>query len=352
MNNIFAIGLPFLINIILIPILIFLAHKYSWYDETNHRKIHSGEMPRIGGIGIFLSVFLGGAAFTLIYGSDIELFFRHTGDFIPLFIGVCIIHFVGLLDDFANLRARYKLWIQIGVALMVIFTKNYNSFTYLTFIDSSFLLKGIGFLISFIWIVGIINSINLIDGMDGLSGGVSAIAFFFMGLTSLVLGNTIGALLSFLVFGGVLGFLFYNFPPAKIFMGDSGSLFLGTMAALLPFYTLSGASLGYITIILAASFLIIPILDTFSAIIRRISRNKPFYTPDQDHLHHKLLYCGFRTHSILIIMYGITAAASLGVYWRVITRSFLSLFFILLVWIITIGFFFFIDKKFRSLKAD
>ncbi|MFP4180152.1 MAG: MraY family glycosyltransferase [Spirochaetaceae bacterium] len=351
MISVLAIGLPFLINILIIPFLIFLAHRYAWYDHSNHRKIHTGEMPRIGGIGIFLSFFLGGVLLFILHESELGFAFHWLKDFSPLILAVFAVHLVGLLDDFTNLRARHKLWIQIAVALFIVSTKNYSSFTFLTFAETSFPGPIIGFIVSFIWIVGVTNSINLIDGMDGLAGGVTCLAFFFMGLTALYLENTTGTLLSFLLFGSVVGFLFFNLPRAKIFMGDSGSLFLGIMAALLPFYSLSDNLQGPIKILMAASFLIIPIMDTLIAVIRRTKRKKPFYTPDQEHLHHKLLYCGFKTRHILFIMYGITTAASGGVYWWVTHPSRSALLFILLVWIASAVFFYVMNRKFRAAQA-
>ncbi len=339
---------PFIINFSLIPLLIHIAHSNDWYDQVNQRKIHSGDMPRIGGVGIFLSTLIGGIVVTLLYGHEASSFFSNLRLYAPLFASVFIIHIIGLLDDFANLRARYKLIAQILIGVVIVFSGRQFETLAIPFFDVSFDLGFAGPLLTLFWVVGITNAINLIDGLDGLSSGVSAIGFFFLGLIALALDYPFGAVVGFLVFGSSLAFLYYNYPPARIFMGDSGSLYLGVMAAVLPFYTLQPAKSNGYLLLLAATIFIIPIFDTLAAILRRRRKGLAFYMPDQEHLHHKLLAFGLSNKAILAVVYGITILASLSVYWWVLSAKILAMGAILLVWIATLLFFLVLHYKRRT----
>lgn len=283
-----------LINVILIPLLLKLAHKFQWYDEIDNRKIHIGEIPRIGGIGISISFFLPVLTIPL-------LFTQPTGIFWSLFIGSLIINIVGILDDFTNLRPLYKVVGQIAATLIVIFSGNFFSSFYIPFFNVTVESVFFGQVITLIWIIGVTNAINLIDGMDGFSGSITAVISLVMGITAIISGNYTQALILFILFGSISGFFIYNFPPAKLFMGDSGSLFIGFLLACMPVFTFYDDFSAY-SLMLGISFLIIPIYDTLGAIIRRKIRGVPFHTPDMDHLHHKLLVIGF-SEKIIIFSY-------------------------------------------------
>lgn len=352
MIYVFAIAVPFALNFLMLPFLIHVAHKYSWYDHVNHRKVHSGEMPRIGGVGIFIATLLSGAGLIIIFDHGPGSIMEQLRLYLPLFFSVLFIHVVGLLDDFANLRARYKLWLQVAIALfIVVIGRHFEAFR-LPFSETIVDLSFFGPVLTFLWIIGITNAINLIDGIDGLSGGVSSLAFFFIGLSALALGNEVGALVAFLGFGSTLAFLFFNFPPAKIFMGDSGSLFLGIMASLLPFYAFPAEETEGMVLALTVTPFIIPILDTISAILRRIRKRMAFYIPDQEHIHHKLLDRGYSTRVILIIMYGITLLASLSAYWYVVSNSYAAMAVMLVVWAATAGWFITLHYRRQSKIAE
>jgi len=304
------------LNAVIIPLLIKLAVRYDWYDNENERKIHTGNIPRIGGLGIAVSFF----AVILLFFSVKGLLFGNTSllhsflsGYWAFFLGAAVISMIGLLDDFTDLRPLYKLFAQIAMALFIIFSGYYFKSFYIPFFDITLNSILLGKIITFIWIVGITNAVNLIDGLDGLSGGTTGIAAFFIGLTAYATGNMNQAVLVFILFGSIAGFLLYNFPPAKLFMGDSGSLFIGFVLSILPLYTLKGAITPY-TPILSISFLFVPILDTLAAIIRRKIKRVPFHSPDREHLHHKLLAIGFSTRKVLVIIYSVTFILSLTAY--------------------------------------
>ena len=295
----------FIANLILTPILIRLSHTNKWYDEIDHRKIHEGDIPRIGGFGIFISFCFGSLVmfvlnrFVFAHASDIEPFRAYW----PLFVGMLLIHALGLVDDFINVKPWIKIVVEVLAAVLVIIF-GYPLLT-MAFpeIGISFRLGPFSYAVSLVWIIGMTNAMNLVDGLDGLAGGISAIAALSIGVISLALGNYITASMGLILFGSIVGFLVFNFPPAKIFMGDGGSLFLGFTVATLPFFGNHDPVRASLLLITAITVSLVPILDTFSSMLRRAINRKPFYHPDRAHLHHKLLDIGLKNHSILIIIY-------------------------------------------------
>ncbi len=341
------------LNIILIPFLIKLAHKYKWYDDVNGRKIHSGKIPRIGGVGIAASFFVISIIFfgiiSFIPGSGEMFSFSFITGYWAFFLGAVLVNIIGLLDDFTNLRPLYKLFSQIIIAIVIILTGHYFKNFYIPFFNITLTNLSLGKFITLVWIVGITNAVNLIDGMDGLSSGTMGIAAFFIGLTAFVTGNINQAIVVFILFGSLAGFLIYNFPPAKLFMGDSGSLFIGFVLAVLPLYSLTGSITPY-TLILSISFLFIPTIDTLAAIIRRKIKKVPFHSPDKEHLHHKLLALGFSTKQVLFTAYVITLILSLFSFLFALTgnKNFITV--LLFLWVIFTILLAFISRKVKELK--
>ena len=216
-----------LVNTIFTPILIKLSHKYGWYDTNDHRKIHKGDIPRIGGLGIFISFGLALLLFLIICKyTEINLNevskYRHTS----LFAGFFIITALGVIDDFISIRAWMKFLIQISAALIVSAGGFNFQFFYIPFVAFNIPLNIFSHILTVFWIISLCNAINLIDGIDGLAGGVSAIAVFFYGIIFYITGNYTAAALSFSLLGGILGFLVFNFPPAKIFMEIQAAYYL------------------------------------------------------------------------------------------------------------------------------
>jgi UDP-GlcNAc:undecaprenyl-phosphate GlcNAc-1-phosphate transferase len=219
-----------------------------------------------------------------------------------LILAFALCHFTGLYDDFKNLRARYKLLLQTTAALILVLFG--FKFHVIAFPGSSLLLGPLTYPLSLIWIVGVTNAVNMIDGMDGLAGGVVAIAAFTYGVIYATVGNAAAALSAFALAGAIGGFLLHNYPPAKIFMGDSGSLFLGISLAVLPllhrgkFPEVAGFLPG-VTLVL------IPVFDVFTSMVRRTKRGVSVMSPDKEHLHHKLMSLGFEQRTTLLIVYSI-----------------------------------------------
>ncbi len=292
-----------LVNTLFTPLLIKLSHKFGWYDSNDHRKIHKGDIPRIGGLGIFVSfgitilLFLIICKFTSINLNEISKY-RHTS----LFTGFFIITALGIVDDFISIRAWMKFFIQISAALIVSAGGFNFQFFYIPFTEYSIPLYLFSHALTVFWIISLCNAINLIDGIDGLAGGVSAIAVLFYGIIFYITGNYTAAGLSFSLLGAITGFLVFNFPPAKIFMGDSGSLLLGFSLAVIPLVN-NRPPVSTAVLFLPLILLIIPILDMIAAMLRRKRRGVPIFSPDREHIHHKLMDFGLSNKKILFTIY-------------------------------------------------
>ncbi len=286
----------------LTPKIIRLANRFHWFDPPEERKIHTGQIPRLGGIAIVssltISAIVAPAVASWIMKKDISPF-KYMLPNSMLAIGALLIFAVGLIDDFRNISARKKLLAQILAGLLACAGGAKINFFMLPFIWYKVELGLWAWPITVFWIVAIVNAMNMIDGMDGLSGTIAGMACLTYGLVLILQSNYLLAILSFALMGSILGFLMYNYPPAQIFMGDSGSMFLGFFLAVIPLAAEpdSGGSL-----VLPITMLVIPIIDVIAAIIRRGRDKIPFFEPDRSHMHHKLLRMGFDERRILSLV--------------------------------------------------
>ena len=292
------------------PPIIDFARKRKYFDGHDERKIHNGEIPRLGGIGIafgFMGTILAFAALenSLLDGVS------HGMRVLPLIVSGLAVLALGLVDDFRNLKAMLKLTIQTAAALLVM-SAGYRFKTVMVPWGGGFFDFGVfSWPITLIWIIGVMNAVNLIDGMDGLAAGISAIASTTFGTMLFLGGDTVGGIFGFALAGAALGFLAYNKPPASIFMGDSGSLFLGFCLSVLPLLgqTDHGAPIGFLA---SATVLAVPILDTFMAIWRRKRAGVSFYTADRGHMHHRLQAFGLGNKAVLAVVYSVCVVLSLA----------------------------------------
>ena len=291
------ITIPLIFVALIIPIIKKIAHHVGALDIPNERKVHKKPMPRLGGLGIYLGFLLG----YMIFGE-------HTAMMNSILIGSFILLITGIFDDIKPLKAKHKVIGQFLAALIVtwygnILLQDVSLFgLYLNF-------GVLSYLITILFILGCINCMNLIDGLDGLAGGISSIFFLSIGIIAYIQGRVgLSVVLTFIMLGSTLGYLIHNFYPAKIFMGDSGSMFLGFMMAvitLLGFKTIITSS-----IIVPLCIMIVPILDTLFAIIRRKLKGESIDTPDKSHIHHQLLKRNFSQKTTVLIIYLITALFS------------------------------------------
>lgn len=296
---VFAFVAAFLTSILITPLIIKLAHKVGAVDQPNYRKVHERVMPRLGGLAIFCGViagyFVGG-----LYNAKI------TG----ITVGALIVIVLGVLDDKFELSAKTKLFGQLMAAAAVVGSGLMIDFITIPFVGT-FDLGLWSYPVTVFWIIAIMNAINLIDGLDGLSAGISAIVIGTIAILAGLAGKSLILMLSLILLGSTIGFLFHNFHPAKIFMGDTGSLFLGYSISILSLLGLY-KSVTLFSFIVPIIILGVPIFDTTYAIIRRIVNKKPISSPDKSHLHHRLLALGLshRTTVLCIYAFGILFSVS------------------------------------------
>ena len=344
----FALGL----NLVAIPTILRIAHRFKWYDLPNHRKIHTGLIPRLGGPGMYLS-FLCAALLTpilvaLISGGAVTVGYHLR--FVSLFLGVSLIQATGLIDDFRPIKALLKFFLQLLAAIIVTaggFLIRSLTLPYL----GSLSLGLFAYPVTVLWLVGISNAVNLIDGMDGLAGGISAFAALSMGIIALIQGAAVTSVLCFALFGAILGFLVFNFPPAKIFMGDSGSLFLGFCLAVFPLVGGISKVSAFGTLLVPVTLLTIPILDISTSVIRRLRNKVSIIHPDKEHIHHKLLNMGLNQRQILWVLYGFSLYLSVVAITTVILPREVNVYLILVVWagsLLGYGLLYYVNTRQRS----
>jgi len=261
-------------------------------DEEGHRHIHKNVTPKLGGLAIFFGFLLS----YMIFGEPSALMNS-------ILIGSFIIIITGLIDDVKSIRAREKFIGQLAAASVVTFyggllLQDLSAFGF--YIDFGIL----SYPITIFFIVACINCVNLIDGLDGLAGGISAIYYLTIGIISLITGSLgLEVILTFIMFGAVLGFLVHNFHPATVFAGDSGAMFMGFMISVIALLGFKNVTLT--SLIIPILILAIPILDTLFAILRRKLKGESIATPDKSHIHHQLLNMQFSYRATVLIIYGI-----------------------------------------------
>jgi UDP-GlcNAc:undecaprenyl-phosphate GlcNAc-1-phosphate transferase len=294
-----------LISLVLTPLVKRFAFWVGAVDAPNHRKVHTRIMPRLGGLAIFLAFV--GAYF--IVSPAFNTFNRDAA--MGLLLGGLVIVITGALDDRFQLSPKWKLFGQLIAAGIVVAFGLRIDFLNVPFVHAWNLIAWISIPLTVFWIVGVTNAINLIDGLDGLSAGVSGIATATIMVVALMMGESgvTVVLLSAVLLGSIVGFLFYNFHPAKIFMGDSGALFLGFSLATFSIMGFKQATL--ISFLVPLLILGVPLSDTFFAILRRYVNKMPISAPDKSHLHHCLLQLGFSHRKTVLIIYGISAVFGL-----------------------------------------
>jgi UDP-GlcNAc:undecaprenyl-phosphate GlcNAc-1-phosphate transferase len=283
----------FVLSFFFTPVARQLAFKLGILDiPKDDRKVHKEPIPYLGGAAIYAS-----AIFTMLIFSELDK------TSVSIMIGGTVVFLIGLIDDIKDISPKLKLAGQIIAAMIAVYGG--AKINYITNPIPGYnviYLEHFATPISILWIVGITNTINLVDGLDGLASGVAAISASTMMFMASISGFDYILLECAVIAGSSLGFLPYNFNPAKIFMGDTGSLFLGYMLAVISI-------LGFLKTVTLAAIIImvlvlgIPLFDTFFAIVRRIRNKKPIMEADRGHVHHRLLAKGFTQRQTVLILY-------------------------------------------------
>ena len=294
-QTMFSFLLAFVVAFTATPFVKKLAYKIGAVDvPKDSRRMHKTPKARLGGLAIFVAFLVSVCLFTKVPRPVLGIIF-----------GALIIVVVGIFDDIDPLSAKFKFCIQTVAAIMpVCFGVVIERLSVPEFINSAGVIElgWVGYPLTVLWIVAVTNALNLIDGLDGLAIGVATISSITLLCISLILGDALVVVLTAALSGACLGFFPYNFNPAKLFMGDTGALFLG--------YTLSTISVlglfkGYAIISVAVPILILalPIFDTSFAILRRLKNHQPIMAPDRGHLHHKLIDSGLSQKQAVAVIY-------------------------------------------------
>ena len=276
-----------------------MAIKAGALDAPDDRKVHKKPRPRMGGIAIYLG-------FVLAVLASMHV----SREIVGLLLGGTVIMMVGIIDDMYQLSAKVKLLGQIAAAMVLVafhirIEWLTNPFGEMLYVDR------FSVPLTILWVVGLTNTVNLIDGLDGLAAGVSTIASITILLVALQQNFWTVAILTAALAGAALGFLQHNFNPAKIFMGDTGSMFLGYMLAAVSILgtVKSAATIALVVPIMALG---LPIMDTAFAILRRYRNGRPIFKPDKGHLHHRLLDLGLTQKQAVLLMYVISGCLGIS----------------------------------------
>ena len=299
------------------PVVRWFVLRVGVIDRPSDRKVHANATPTLGGIGIFLGFVAAGAAAAFM--PEFRAVFTDTSELFGIGAGAVVIFALGVVDDLRPLPAPVKLAGQVFAAGIVFLSGVKMEFFLMPDGGAISLSEDVSVLVTVFWLVAMINAVNLIDGLDGLAAGICAIAAssFFVYTFQLALRQGLGAtpsapLVAIMVVGVALGFLRYNFHPASIFMGDSGSMLLGlvmgsaTVVGIgqtqLP-ESASEVILAYVPLLVPALVVALPLLDGILAVIRRARRRVSIFHADKEHLHHRLMDLGHGHRQAVIVMY-------------------------------------------------
>jgi UDP-GlcNAc:undecaprenyl-phosphate GlcNAc-1-phosphate transferase len=307
-----------LLAMIITPLIIYIARRFNMVDKPDVRRVHTAPVGRIGGLAIFIPVM----------AVNLFIFFRDSiarpadiqaGKIWVLFIAATFIFLVGLIDDIRHLRAKVKFLCQIAAAAAIC-AAGYRIGTVSITENLSVNFGIFSWPLTILWIVGITNAVNLIDGLDGLAAGLSAVACGVLAVLSIYFGQPLMTVLSLSLLGALTGFLYFNFNPAKVFMGDCGSLFLG--------FTIASASImcaaktqAVVSLALPVLALGIPIFDTLISVLRRFLERRSLFSPDKEHFHHRLLALGLKQRHVVLGAYLVTLLATGFGMFMIVTRS-------------------------------
>lgn len=318
-----AFVVALVVSLAAIPLARRLSFRLGAVSRPGGRNVNMEPMPRLGGLAIFAALWI--AVFALYFADPVVRvgIGAHTNRLFAALGGTSLMLIVGALDDWRGVGAWYKLFAQVGAGVIA-YAGNLRidvvAVPFLGNVDMGVLAVPL----TVLWIVGVVNAINLIDGLDGLAAGI----VFFASITNFVVAymfdSTLVGLIMVATLGAVLGFLFYNFNPARIFMGDSGSYALGYVLAITAIAAPFQKASATVSLLVPIVALGVPIVDTLFAMFRRVLERRPIFSPDRGHIHHRLLDMGITHRRAVLIIYGASVSLciaaiviSLGRDWQV-----------------------------------
>ncbi len=290
MEYFWGIIIAYLVVITVVPYVIKFAYRIGAVDIPSERKVHSVPVPRIGGLAIFIG-----------YITSILMFFPSSELRTGIIISSSIIVVLGILDDLYNISPKQKLLGQLVAAIVLVFHGVQIGFLTNPF-GGTIYLGYFAIPLTIFWIIGVTNAVNLIDGLDGLAAGTSAISAIVLSIVAFSQGISSIGFMALILAASCVGFLWYNFNPAKIFMGDTGSMLLGLNLAVISVMSVT-KSIAVLSIFVPIIILGVPLFDTLFAIIRRYQKNQPIFKADKEHLHHCLLNKGLSHKKTVLFIY-------------------------------------------------
>lgn len=307
-----AFGFSFVVAAVLAPLVARIAHRHKLFDQPDAvRKLHGRAVPRLGGIAV-VTAFFAPIAALILYDNDIAQALRADATRAIAFgVGSVSIVALGIFDDLRGTNARQKFAVQLLVAGAMWFA----GFRIDQVGGSMGFELELGMLslpITIVWIVGVVNAVNLIDGLDGLASGIALAASLVLLGVAFVGDQVLLVLLMATLAGALVGFLIFNFNPARIFLGDSGSLFLGFVLAVASLWTHQKASTAVTVTLIPLFALAVPLIDTTLCIVRRVARSQNPFSPDREHLHHRLMALGHSHRSAVLTLWAIAGVFGLA----------------------------------------
>jgi len=307
------------LSLVMTPAVIWLARRLNALDRPGVRAVHARPVPRIGGVAIFTSAMALIATVSFLNNAIGQAFGGIQLQVMTLLCSASFVFVIGLIDDLKGLPARSKFIAEsLAAFLLCLAGVRISSIGITEQLTLHFGL--LSWPVTLLWIVGVTNAVNLSDGLDGLAAGISAIACAVIAVFAIRSGQVVMAVLMLALLGSLSGFLYSNFNPAKIFMGDCGSIFLGfTLASSGVLCSMKSPVL--VGIALPVLVLGVPIFDTLFSMLRRFLERRSVFAPDRKHFHHRLLDLGLRQRHVVLIIYGITLlSAGLGMF-MMVTRN-------------------------------
>ena len=304
-SMLFLAMLSLSLSLVLTPFVSYLCIRCGVLDHPSGRKLHSNPIPRAGGIAIILSYLLACAILLTTNAKGGDLIWAARGSIFQLIPAAAFVFVTGLVDDIYSLKAIPKL---LAVGTAAVFA--YSAGVHLTTVGGHSLSPWASLAGTVIWLVACANAFNLIDGLDGLACGVGLFATGTALLAAAVQHNSSLAIAVIPLFGALLGFLRYNYNPARIFLGDSGSLFVGFLLGCFGILwgQKSATALGLTAPLMVFA---LPLIDTSLAIVRRLLRNEPLFSADRGHIHHRLLDRGLTPRRVVLLLYACCAIGAL-----------------------------------------
>jgi UDP-N-acetylmuramyl pentapeptide phosphotransferase/UDP-N-acetylglucosamine-1-phosphate transferase len=292
--------MAFLVTLLVIPVIIVIAKKKKLYDEPDDkRKLHKQPIPSFGGLAIFIGFIL-----SLLLSVNFSV---DAPEFQYYIVGFLLIFFLGIKDDIMIISPAKKFMGQVLAAVILVYKAKLSITNMDGFIGFYEINPQFSFLLSVLAIVGIINAFNLIDGVDGLAGGLGLISSLVFGIFFVINGNLPYAILAFCFASSLMAFLYYNFHPAKIFMGDTGSLLVGLVSSILVIKFISTGSSNVIPYPVASApavgfaILLLPLMDTLRVFSMRVINGRSPFNPDRTHFHHLLLNHGLSPKAVTLV---------------------------------------------------